>query len=53
MKKDHVSVQLEAIGEAIKSILNKRQQFDCMHKMNSILYVTDGGFPGQQFPKPK
>ena len=62
--KDYVAMQLEAIGEVVRANLNQRQQFECLHEMQSVLYrhmqqqqQHQQGFnfgqqqqPGQQFP---
>ena len=36
--KDYVSMQLEAMGEVVRSNLNARQQFECLHEMQGVLY---------------
>ena len=36
--KDYVSTQLEAVDQAMRSLLGPRQQFECLYKMNSVLY---------------
>ena len=36
--KDYVAMQLEAIGEAVRANLNQKQQFECLHEMQAVLY---------------
>ena len=36
--KDYVAIQLEAMGQAMRSLLDPRQQFECLYEMNSVLY---------------
>ena len=36
--KDYVGTQLEAMGQAIRSSLDPRQQFECLFEMNNVLY---------------
>ena len=37
-KNDYISIQLEGMGEAIRDSLTKRQQFNCLHEMQGIVY---------------
>ena len=45
--KDYVGTQLEAMGQAIRSSLDPRQQFECLFEMNNVLYrhVRQPQFP--------
>ena len=36
--KDYVGMQLEAMGQAKRSSLDPRQQFECLFEMNNVLY---------------
>ena len=35
---NYKTIQLEAMGKAMKESLNKRIQFQCLHEMQNILY---------------
>ena len=50
--KDYVTSQLEAMGQAMRSSLDQRQQFQCLYEMNNVLYrhVTQAQFPVQNNP---
>ena len=45
--KDYVGTQIEAMGQAIRSSLDPRQEFRCLFEMNNVLYrhVCQPQFP--------
>ena len=38
LTKDYVGMRLEAMGQAIRSSLDPRKQFECLFEMNNVLY---------------
>ena len=37
-KDDYIAIQLEAMGEAIRESLSRRQQFACLHEMQGVVF---------------